>query len=168
MPHSARLIAGRFRVTNIHAHILFHSPCRSPVLLVRMHSRSLVASLMTLLLTQEAQAHFNLNYPETVGFEDEAQHDGPCGGFMPDFSKDDVTDFYVGGGSIATLTTHTEGNWLYRITLDKSARGNWTQIFPIVRQTSLGAFCELAVTVPEVIGHTGVLGVVSNTPDGVL
>ncbi|KAH7201463.1 hypothetical protein DER44DRAFT_870253 [Fusarium oxysporum] len=118
---------------------------------------------------KEAQAHFNLNYPETIGFEDGTQHDGPCGGFTPDFSKDDVTDFYIGGDSIATLTTHAEGNWLYRITLDESARGNWTQIYPIVRQTGLGAFCEPVVTVPEeFIGHTGVLGVVSNTPDGVL
>ncbi|KAL2673735.1 hypothetical protein Neosp_012178 [[Neocosmospora] mangrovei] len=134
-----------------------------------MYFRSLAVSLLTLLLTQEAQAHFNLNHRETIAFEDEAQHEGPCGGFTPDFSKDDVTDSYIGGDSIATLTTHAEGNWLYRITLDESASGNWTQIFPFVRQTGLGAFCEPVVTIPdEFIGQTGVLGVVSSTPDRIL
>lgn len=124
---------------------------------------------VTLLLTQAAWAHFNLNYPETIGFDDEAQHDGPCGGFTPDFAKNTFTDFHTGGDAVATVTTHAEGNWLYRITLDETASGNWTKAFPIVRQTGLGAFCEPIITIPaEFVGQQGILGVVSNTPDGLL
>lgn len=116
-----------------------------------------------------AWGHFNLKYPATIGFDDEKQHDGPCGGFTPDFSKNNITDFHVNGDAIATLTTHKQGNWLYRITLDETASGDWTQIFPIVQQNGLGAFCEPAVSVPpRFVGQRGVLGIVSNTPDGIL
>lgn len=121
------------------------------------------------LIPSAALAHFNLLYPQTVGFSDDAQHDGPCGGFTPDFSKDNMTDFHIGGDSISTRTTHPQGNWLYRITLNESASGNWTQIFPIVQQKGLGAFCEPAVTIPkEYLGQRGVLSVISSTPDGIL
>lgn len=75
-----------------------------PLYSFRMSPRSLLTSLVTLLLTQEAWAHFNLNYPETIGFEDEVQHDDPCGGFTPDFSEDTMTDFHVEGDAVATLT----------------------------------------------------------------
>jgi hypothetical protein len=124
---------------------------------------------VTLLLTQAAWAHFNLNYPETIGFNDEAQHDGPCGGFTPDFAKNTFTDFHTGGDAVATVTTHVEGTWLYRITLDETASGNWTQAFPIVRQNGLGAFCEPIITIPtEFVGQKGILGAVTNTSDGLL
>lgn len=131
--------------------------------------KMIATPIIALLQIPLAWAHFNLDYPTTIGFEDEKQRDGPCGGFTPNFSKDNLTDFHVNGDAIATLTTHKQGNWLYRITLDETASGNWTQIFPIVRQDGLGAYCQRAVTVPSrFVGQRGVLGVVSSTPDGLL
>jgi hypothetical protein len=128
-----------------------------------------VSATTLLLLIAVAQAHFLLNYPKSIGFSDDAQRDGPCGGFTPDFSKNNFTDFHIGGDNIATRTTHPQGNWLYRFTLDPTASGNWTQAFPIVQQSGLGSFCEPLVTIPsQLAGEKGVLGVVSNTPDGLL
>ncbi|KAB5566904.1 hypothetical protein GE09DRAFT_1056376 [Coniochaeta sp. 2T2.1] len=92
------------------------------------------------------------------------QHDGPCGGFTPDFSKNNATDFFAGGDNVATLTTHSQGNWLYRLTVDPAASGNWTQIFAIMQQNGRGDFYEPLITVPaSLIGQKAVLGVVTNT-----
>ncbi|KAJ9145215.1 hypothetical protein NKR19_g6160 [Coniochaeta hoffmannii] len=124
---------------------------------------------VSLLLAAGVRAHFKLNFPASIGFDDDAQHDGPCGGFTPDFSKNNATDFFAGGDNVATLTTHSQGNWLYRLTVDPAASGNWTQIFAIVQQNGLGDFCEPLIAVPaSLIGQKAVLGVVANTPDGIL
>lgn len=113
--------------------------------------------------------HFLLTYPASIGFSDDDQSQGSCGGVTPDFATGNFTDLHIGGDSISTRTTHPQGNWLYRITLDPKAAGNWTQVFPIVQQTGRGEFCEPLMTIPsQFIGQKGVLGVVSRTPDGLL
>ena len=120
------------------------------------------------MLLSTADAHFNLNAPPSIGFDEDNEGIAPCGGFTPDFSKN-VTDFHVGGEPVATFLGHPQGNWLYRATLDQKAAGNWTQLFPIVQQSGLGAFCEPSIAVnPSWAGKQGILGVVVDTQDGVL
>ncbi|KAF5640560.1 gpi anchored protein [Fusarium sp. NRRL 52700] len=125
--------------------------------------------LSTALLYGVSLAHFELKYPESIGFKDDNEGESPCGGFTPDLSKDKLVDFHVGGEAIAVLSTHQQGNWLFRVTLNEKADGDWEQVFPIVQQSGLGAFCEPQVTVPEsYAGKKGWVNVVNNAVDGLL
>lgn len=129
---------------------------------------SSVAAAATLLLAT-AHAHFTLDYPATIGFDDDKESTAPCGSFTPDFTKDNVTDFHVGGDNVAINLLHPQGTWLYRATLDQTASGNWTQLFPEVLQSGLGKFCEPQITVPASwAGKKGVLSVIVDAPDGLL
>jgi len=62
--------------------------------------------------------------------------------FVP--SLDKTTEYYVGGEVVAVVTSHPQVNILIRGTLDLTASRNWTNLFPIVAQYSIGAFCEPA------------------------
>ncbi|KAH8674326.1 hypothetical protein BX600DRAFT_228960 [Xylariales sp. PMI_506] len=122
-----------------------------------------------LMLLGTVQAHFELLAPSSIGFDDDNEGNGPCGGFTADFSKDNVTSFSAGGDYIFTLSAHPQMNYLYRITSDATGSGNWTQIFPIIQQTGLGDLCEPAVSVDSTwVGTTALLSVVGNGPDGIL
>lgn len=115
-------------------------------------------------------AHFNLIAPPTIGFDEEKEDSGPCGGYTPDFSnKAAIVDFHVGGEPVALKLGHPQANWLFRGTLDQTASGNWTELFPIVQQSGLGLFCEPAIPAPESwVGKQGVISVVANAVDGLL
>lgn len=128
-----------------------------------MRSLTLLSTLIGL-----STAHFELKYPKSIGFRDADQDQGPCGGFTPDLSKD-LVEFHVGGEAIALRSTHPQGNWLFRVTLDEKAESGWEQIFPIVQQSGLGDFCEPQVTLSEdFVGKKGVVSVVSSAVDGLL
>ncbi|KAH7016311.1 uncharacterized protein B0I36DRAFT_337299 [Microdochium trichocladiopsis] len=93
----------------------------------------------------------------------------PCGGFVPDYDTHVLNDFFVSGTAVGTKTTHATDNWLYRITLDETASGNWTQINAIVQQTGAGDFCLSRVVAPdEFVDKRGVLSIVSGTSHGYL
>jgi hypothetical protein len=70
-----------------------------------MGSFSTLRICLVAFLASSSSAHFLLNYPTTVGFSDDDETTAPCGGFTVDFSKDNVTDFHVGGDSIAVVST---------------------------------------------------------------
>lgn len=122
----------------------------------------------TLLFLSAAHAHFQVQYPPTIGpFNDDKEADAPCGGYTPDFAK--ATDFHVGGDAIATKSGHPQTQWLYRITTDDKAAGNWSQIHAQVLQSGVGTFCLPRVAVPEsYVGQKAVLSVVANGDDGLL
>lgn len=114
-------------------------------------------------------AHFELKYPDSIGFKDDDEDKAPCGGFTPELSKAGLVDFHVGGEAIAVRSTHQQGNWLFRVTTDEKADGDWEQLFPIVQQSGLGDFCQPQVTVPEkYVGKKGWVNVVSSAVDGLL
>ena len=125
--------------------------------------------IVLLALVAPASTHFLLNNPTTIGFIDDIEGIGPCGGFSPNLSNDTITTWHVGGDTIFTTLAHPQSNFLYRATLDVTASGNWTELFPIVSQTGLGDFCEPAVPAPmSWVGKKGILSVVADGPDGVL
>lgn len=127
-------------------------------------------TLVVSLLASLSSAHFLLNYPPTIGFDDSVETTAPCGSFTIDFTKDNLTSFNVGGSEIAVTSIHPQANWLFRAMLgsDQNAN-NWTQLMPIVQQTGLGAFCEPAIAVPASwAGQQGIIGVVQDAPDGIL
>ena len=110
-----------------------------------------------------ANAHFQLQAPPALTEDSDLQATGPCGGAtLPDFSSDEgFHDFYAGGDAISHRTSHSQENWLYRVTLDEKAETGWTQLFPVVQQNGLGNLCQPRVTVPdEFVGKKGLLSVV--------
>jgi len=126
-------------------------------------------STLILLLAAGAHAHFTVSYPKPLGSSHDEQGTGPCGGITPDLATAEVTDFHVGGDNVATRTSHAQGNWLYRVTLDPKAAGNWTQVYPIVQQSGLGDFCAPLVSVPsDFVGKKGILSVVGGGGHGYL
>ncbi|KAI1373359.1 hypothetical protein F4677DRAFT_429425 [Hypoxylon crocopeplum] len=123
-----------------------------------------------LLLASGIQAHFTLQHPAVAGaFDDDKEPESPCGGYLPHISSVPLTDFHVDGDIIATTLTHPQGNWLYRITTDPEAKGNWSQIYPIFQQSGIGTYCSPHVTVDRaLIGQKAFLGIVSSAVDGLL
>lgn len=114
-----------------------------------------------------SQAHFILQYPAKLGFDDEKEGDGPCGGF--DVSFDKATSWNVGGDAIALQSTHPVAQWLFRATLDKTAASGWVNLRPEITQNGLGNFCDPGVTVPENwAGQQGVIQVIQDAADGQL
>jgi hypothetical protein len=135
-----------------------------------MPAMKTILAAAAVVLAPLAQAHFNLQTPPTIGFDDDNEGNGPCGGFTPSFADaSKVASFHVGGEPVGMKLFHNQANWLFRATLDTTASGNWTQLFPIVQQSGLGLFCETAITAPaSFVGKQGVLSVVANAPDGFL
>jgi len=127
-------------------------------------------ALTVSLLASLSSAHFLLNYPPTIGFDDSLENEGPCGSFTVDPSKDNITNFNVGGSEIAVTSIHPQANWLFRATLGTDqTTNNWTQLMPIVQQTGLGDFCEPAISVPASwAGKQGIISIVQDAPDGIL
>ncbi|KAL2264180.1 hypothetical protein VTK26DRAFT_886 [Humicola hyalothermophila] len=127
-----------------------------------------------LVLAAAANAHFALVAPpplEGGAMDESLQPNGPCGGGVADLSGDGppTVDFHVGGDAVALALLHPQANWLIRGTLDPRADGNWTQLFPIVRQSGRGSFCEPVVAAPsEWAGQKGFIGIACNAPDGLL
>ena len=130
---------------------------------------AVLAASLAVVLAGQATAHFYLNSPPTIGFDDSLEATPPCGSFTVDFSKDNVTDFHVGGDFVAMTSIHPMATWLFRATLDQTASGNWTDLLPAVVQTGLGDYCETGITVPATwAGSKGVIGIVQDAPDGIL
>jgi hypothetical protein len=128
-----------------------------------------LSCLVATILISQSTAHFLLNYPPTIGFDDALEGNAPCGSFTPDFSTDTVTDYHVAGDSLAMTSIHPQATWLFRATLDITASGNWTSLRPAVLQTGLGDYCEQDITIPATwAGFKGIIGVVQDAPDGIL
>jgi hypothetical protein len=129
----------------------------------------ITSALVALVLASQASGHFLLNYPATVGFDDDNEGTGPCGGETVDFSKNNVTDFHVGGDTIWVTNTHPTTTFLFRATLDMTAGGNWTNLRQPIQQVGLGESCEPMVAVPSMYeGKKGVIQVIADSPDGIL
>jgi hypothetical protein len=129
---------------------------------------SLTALCVALLLAILANAHFTINIPLPLGNDANNEGIGPCGGFKYSPSSN-VTEFHVGGDAIALATLHPQANILFRGTLDTSASGNWTQLFPVIGQYGLGTFCEPNIEAPlSWVGFVGLIQVIEDAVDGML
>ena len=132
--------------------------------------RSVIAAALALALAPAVGAHFTVTYPPTIGaFKDDSEGSAPCGGYTPNLATNKAADFHVGGDAIATVSSHPQGTWLYRMTTDNAGAGNWTQIYPITAQYGLGPFCPNKIAVGDKwIGTKAVLSVVNSAVDGLL
>ncbi|KAK5446732.1 hypothetical protein LTS15_009665 [Exophiala xenobiotica] len=115
-----------------------------------------------------ASAHFILQYPRSLGFDDDTEGTGPCGGFDVSFNSSDDS-VPVGGFPVSMLSTHPAADWLFRVTLDQKAPFNWTNLLPVVSETGLGQFCLPNLKAPsDFAGKSGVVQVIQHGPDGIL
>ncbi|KAF2668643.1 hypothetical protein BT63DRAFT_480035 [Microthyrium microscopicum] len=128
----------------------------------------LAASLaLAALFVAQSSAHFILNYPPNVGFDEDKEPTGPCGGFTADFSN--TTDFHVGGSSILLTSAHPTITFLYRATTDQTAMGSWQNLLNPVQVNGLGFNCNPLVPAPaNFSGKTGLIQVIADSPDGIL
>jgi hypothetical protein len=128
----------------------------------------LVSFLSLAALSKLAVAHFLLNYPPTLGFDDDNEGISPCGGFTPALNGSAV-EVQVDGFPIALTSTHPEADWLFRATLSLQEPLNWTNLLPVVHEVGLGDFCIPDFKVPaEFAGKSGLLQILENAVDGEL
>jgi hypothetical protein len=129
----------------------------------------LVTGVITLLgLGNLAAGHFLLNYPPSIGFNDDMEGTGPCGGFTPIFN-DSLPSVTVGRFPVELRSTHPQADWLFRATLDKKAPFNWTNLLPVVTERGLGDFCIPNIKAPaEFAGQSGLIQVMQDAVDGIL
>ena len=123
-----------------------------------MHFNSILS--VSLLITA-ASAHFTLNFPPAIGFSEDDESSGPCGGFKATDRSKKVTDFPISGSSIAVLTTHPSVEYEFRAALLNDT-DNFKSILPgLVSQKGMGDLCEPGVAIPEEWeGEDGVIQVV--------
>ena len=113
-------------------------------------------------------AHFLLNYPPTLGFNDDNEGESPCGGFTPILNSS-AAQVQVDGFPIALRSTHPEADWLFRVTLSLQEPFNWTNLLPVVHEVGLGDFCIPDFKVPaEFAGQSGLLQILQDAADGEL
>jgi hypothetical protein len=123
------------------------------------------AAFLLLALSAVTKSHFVLQVPTSLGFDDDAEGTGPCGGFDAT-TRTNVTNWPIKGGSIGVLTTHTEVTWEFKAAL-VSNLNNWVSLTPVLHQTGVGLFCE--PTIPgkaSWVGKKAVLQVIQHGDDG--
>ena len=122
-------------------------------------------SLGLLALLPSTFAHFILNSPPSLGFDDDKEGTAPCGGF--DINFNNVSDVTAGAFSITSQTSHPQASWLFRVTTSTQEPFNWTNILPIVSQSGLGDFCISNLTVPDsFVGQQAIIQITQSAVDG--
>jgi hypothetical protein len=113
-----------------------------------MHSKTTLA-LAGILAT--ASAHFNLQSPPTIGFDDDKENVGPCGGIEPT-DRTGASSWPVGGAPVQLLTTHSTQVWSIKAAL-LSDINNFVPLTADISQTGTGTFC-----LPSVAGNAAWVG----------
>lgn len=81
-----------------------------------MHTTHFQKGLLLASLATHAVAHFVLQLPASLGFNDETETTGPCDGFDPT-NRDTVTFWPTGGYPVLVLSTHEDVTWDYSFAL---------------------------------------------------
>jgi hypothetical protein len=113
-----------------------------------------------------ALAHFTLDFPPTIGFNEDQETTAPCGGFNPLSSS--LTAWPLSGGQIALDSHHPEMVLLYRAQLMGAT--SWTNLTNgFLQMTGLGEMCITVGSLPtDWTGKAGVIQVIGQPPDGIL
>lgn len=122
--------------------------------------------ILCLLLFDPALSHFTLDYPLSLGYSNTNEGTSPCGGYTPSISKTSQ-EFHVGGHAIALTTKHNQSTFLFRATLDGTAKSGWANLLPLLNQSGLDAFCMGKVEAQaEWAAKKGIIQVIQSTEDG--
>lgn len=125
-------------------------------------------SLLGVICAATVNAHFVLQIPTSLGFNDDSESTAPCGSFDPADRSKGVTDWKVGGDSIGVLTTHTSVTWEFNAAL-VSDINTWVPLVQSFTQTGVGTVCFSGVPgFSAWVGKPAVLQVLAHSPDGIL
>jgi hypothetical protein len=131
-----------------------------------MFSTMKIATLLS--LAAAANAHFVLQIPTSLGFDDAVEATGPCDGFDPTSRSTGVTEWPINGGAIGVLTTHTHVTWKFNAAL-LSDTSKWVPLTKDIDQTGVGSYCVPQVAGnPAWVGQDAVLQVIQIGVDGTL
>lgn len=95
-------------------------------------------------------AHFVLEVPTSIGYEDIKEASPPCGGFDIT-SRAAVTEWPLAGAPLKIISTHPQSRYTIQATLFSDAAGasgnnlNFTKMVPHVMQSGRGGLCLPAV-----------------------
>jgi hypothetical protein len=92
------------------------------------------------LLATAVTSHFMLDYPTSIGFDDEKLTEGPCGSFYPANRSAGVTRWSTGGSNIAIISTHDHVTWELNVAL-ASAPTTWLPLVQQFGQVGVGNVC---------------------------
>lgn len=124
-----------------------------------------LAGILVLELFLVADAHFVLQIPTSLGFDDDMEGIAPCGGFNIT-ARTNVTSWPIAGGNVGILTVHPSVTWEFKAALSKNLTA-WTSLSPILNQIGVGQFCEPQIPAPQSFaGLDGVLQVTQHGPEG--
>jgi hypothetical protein len=119
------------------------------------------------LFVTEALGGFQMNYPESAGYNALTEPNAPCGGAAVNALKSNMTFWDVSGGPIYLTSQYTVTDYLFRATLNSNLTDGWINLLPVLQQNGIGDLCEPSVPVPASFnGQTGILQVIANTTDG--
>ncbi len=125
-----------------------------------------VNTLPYLAATAAVSAHFVLEHPTSIGFDDEKLGQGPCGSFNPTDRSKGVSEWSVGGDNIAVISTHGRVTWEFNIAL-VSEPTTWIPLIQPVGQRGVGNICFKGIPgYAAWIGRPAVLQVVQHGHDG--
>jgi hypothetical protein len=129
---------------------------------------AMLGKVLTLaVFVTEALGGFQMNYPESAGYNAFTEPNAPCGGADANVLKSNMTFWDVSGGPIFLTSEYQVTDYLFRATLDANLTNGWVNLLPVLQQNGIGDFCEPIVPVPASFnGQTGILQVVANTTDG--
>ncbi|KAK0713311.1 hypothetical protein B0T26DRAFT_742078 [Lasiosphaeria miniovina] len=126
----------------------------------------MLSSLALLGLAVSASAHFVLQIPTSLGFDDELEATGPCGSFDPTDRSKGVSGWSVNGGNVGVLSTHTSVTWELNVAL-LSAPTTWLPLVQTFAQKGVGNVCFAKVPgFAAWADQDAVLQVIQHGPDG--
>ncbi|KAG4434230.1 hypothetical protein IFR05_010300 [Cadophora sp. M221] len=108
-----------------------------------------------------------LYQPTSLGFDDEHQATGPCGGDYALTARNNETEWPLGGYPIIDYSTHPKTLCTYRIAL-LSDLTSWVDLIPPLNQGGIARFCLPSVPgyIPWVSQQV-VLQIAQSAPDGI-
>lgn len=133
----------------------------------RMQLSTLLPTVVLLLASSSnfVSAHFRLDYPISLGFDEDTEPEYPCGGSPIRFADND-TSVPVDSFPIALLSTHATGNFSYRAALGQQEPFQWVELLA-VSENGLGNFCLPNLRAPAAYaGSSGLIQVVGQLGDG--
>jgi hypothetical protein len=144
---------------------------------LRIHRRTTIAIMTFItmlgkvitiaLFVTQARGGFQMNYPESAGYNTLTEPNAPCGGAVVNIQKSNMTFWDVRGGSIYLTTEYIVTDYLFRATLDANLTDGWVNLLPVLQQNGIGDFCQPSVAVPDSFdGQTGILQVIANSTNG--
>ncbi|KAK6529400.1 hypothetical protein TWF281_008576 [Arthrobotrys megalospora] len=121
-----------------------------------------------ILLAGSVNAHYFLQSPPSIGFDDTTLTTAPCGGFSATDRSGGVTDWPVSGYPFSVITTHLDVVWAFKAALiNNGVVGQFQDIYANVHQTGISEFCIPAIPgIRDWIGRDAVFQVIQKAPDG--